>query len=112
MVRDAEEGKIDYLRIFEGPMADRWAEHLGKGAIKYKDPVPGVANWTLASGAAELHRFRKSALRHLVKWLRGEIDEDHAAAVFFNINGAEYVKDKMLSRLDDDGTGVARDSEQ
>lgn len=95
MVRDVQEDKIDYTLIFDGPMADRWAEHMTRGAHKYADPEPGVPNWTRAAGRAELLRFQKSALRHLIQWLRGDTDEDHAAAVFFNINGAEYVKERM-----------------
>jgi hypothetical protein len=67
-------------------MLARWAEHLTKGAIKYDD-----RNWMQAASVAELERFRTSAARHFVQWMNGEVDEDHAAAVFFNINGAEYV---------------------
>lgn len=94
MVRDVETNKTDYTAVLDGPMFDRWAEHLTKAKDKYPDVGPGIANWTLAAGEEELVRFRKSALRHLRKWLRGDVDEDHAAAVFFNINGAEYVKEK------------------
>lgn len=95
MVRDVTEGKTSFWRVFEGPMFKRWAEHLTKGAKKYKDVQLGRANWTLAAGPEELHRFRDSALRHFLQWFNGDIDEDHAAAVFFNINGAEYVKGKI-----------------
>lgn len=95
MMRDTQKGKIDYWRVFVGPMLKRWAEHVTKGAIKYPDVQPGVANWTLASGEAELHRYQASAARHFVQWVNGDIDEDHAAAVLFNINGAEYVKEKQ-----------------
>lgn len=95
MVRDTTDGKVDYTRVLDGPMFDRWAAHLTKGERKYADISPGVANWTLASGEAELVRFRKSAMRHFRQWLRGDTDEDHAAATFFNINGAEYVKERM-----------------
>ncbi len=95
MVRDTTEGKVDYTRCLEGPMLERWAAHLAKGAIKYPDVSMGVANWTLASGPKELHRFKVSALRHMIQWMRGETDEDHAAAVFFNLNGAENVKEKV-----------------
>ena len=89
MVRDVADGKIDYTLVFDGPMFERWAEHLDKGAKKYDK-----RNWMLAAGDEERERFRESALRHFLQWFRGETDEDHAAAVFFNINGAEYVKDK------------------
>jgi hypothetical protein len=97
MVRDVADDKPDVELIFNGPMADRWAEHLTKGAKKYPDVSLGVPNWTLARGLAELVRFRKSAVRHFRQWLRGDVDEDHAAAVFFNINGAEYVRERMAS---------------
>ena len=95
MVRDTDDNKPDIELIFNGPMTDRWAEHLTKGAKKYPDVQPGVPNWTLAEGDAERIRFRKSAVRHFRQWLRGDVDEDHAAAVFFNINGYEYVKAKQ-----------------
>jgi hypothetical protein len=90
MVRDTAEGKPDYTLILDGPMLERYAEHLTKGAKKYS-----ARNWMKAQGDAELERFRQSALRHMLQWLRGDDDEDHAAAVYFNINGAEYVKEQM-----------------
>lgn len=95
MVRDVTDEKIDFLRVFDGPMFHRWAVQLTEGAKKYPNPSPGIPNWTLAAGEEELARFRESAVRHFVQWLRGDTDEDHAAATFFNINGAEYVKEKM-----------------
>ena len=90
MVRDTEAGKIDYTYVLTGPMLERWAEHLMKGAEKYERD-----NWTLACDEAAYQRYRRSAFRHLVAWLRDERDEDHAAAVIFNLNGAEYVRDKL-----------------
>lgn len=95
MVRDTQEGKTDFTRALDGPMFQRWNDHLTKGATKYPDVRPGVPNWTLAAGNEELARFKKSAMRHFIQWFRDEVDEDHAAAVFFNINGAEMVKGKM-----------------
>jgi hypothetical protein len=95
MVRDTTVGKINFWRVLVGPMFKRWAAHLTKGADKYPDVAPGVSNWTLAAGEVELARFKDSAFRHFVQWQNGETDEDHAAAVFFNINGCEYVKEKL-----------------
>lgn len=89
MVRDVATGKIDYSLALDGPMFQRWAEHLTKGAVKYEK-----RNWMRAAGDEEYQRFRESALRHFIQWFRGDVDEDHAAAVLFNINGAEYVKEK------------------
>lgn len=95
MVRDTTEGKLVWHSVAEGPMLRRWVCRLAGGKLKYPDPSPGVGNWTLATGNEEYQRFRESAFRHFMEWFYGNVDEDHAAAVFFNINGAEYVKDKM-----------------
>lgn len=90
MVRDVTTDKTNVSLVFDGPMFWRWAVHLTKGAIKY-----AVRNWLQANGEKELERFRESAARHFYQWYRGDRDEDHAAAVFFNINGAEYVLEKI-----------------
>ena len=90
MVRDVTEGKTDYSLVFDGPMLDRWAIHLTKGAQKYDK-----RNWMKAAGQAELDRFRESAVRHFVQWLNGDDDEDHASALYFNVNGVEYVLEQM-----------------
>lgn len=89
MVRDTTEGKTDFSLALDGPMFVRWAMHLTKGAVKY-----AKRNWMQANGQAEYDRFRESALRHFLQWYKGDTDEDHASAAFFNINGAEYVKEK------------------
>lgn len=98
MVRDTGAGKIEYDRVLDGPMFPRWAEHLTRGAAKYPDLAGGRANWTLAGGEEELRRFRRSAMRHFMQWFRGDTDEDHAAAIIFNINGAEYVREKLAAK--------------
>ena len=90
MVRDVDTGKTNYALVADGPMFTRWAEHLTKGAVKYVK-----RNWMKGEGAEEYERFRESAFRHFMQWYYGIGDEDHAAAVFFNINGAEYVKGKL-----------------
>lgn len=97
MQRDVETEKTLWHLIADGPMFRRLAEHLTKGARKYdQDRKPGEGpNWMRAAGLAEYERFRRSAFRHFMQWWYGQCDEDHAAAVFFNINGAEYVKERM-----------------
>lgn len=91
MRRDTQEGKPMYSLI-DADMLRRWADHMTKGAAKY-----GRNNWRLARSAEELERFKDSAFRHFMQWLAGEIDEDHAAAVIFNLAAASYVE----RRLDD-----------
>lgn len=106
MVRDIAKAKIVWHSITEGPMLKRWARLLTRGKIKYPDVAPGVGNWTLANGNEEYQRFRESCFRHFMQWYYGNVEydddgneiasqEDHAAAVFFNMNGAEYVKERM-----------------
>lgn len=90
MQRDVTIGKCRYDLAFDGPMLARYAEHLTKGALKYEP-----RNWMKANSQAELDRFRESAIRHFVQWVRGDKDEDHAAAVWFNINGYEYTRERM-----------------
>ncbi len=90
MQRDTTTGKTDYSLVYDGPMLQRWAELDTRGAVKYE-----ARNWMKAAGQAELDRFKASAARHFAQWMRGDTDEDHGAAVFFNINGAEYVKEKL-----------------
>lgn len=90
MVRDTANDKTNFALVFDGPMLWRWATHLTLGAGKY-----AKRNWMKAAGEEEYERFRESAARHFAQWYRGDKDEDHAAAVIFNMNGAEYVKGKL-----------------
>lgn len=91
MVRDTTEGKTNWSLVADGPMLERWAKHLTLGAEKYR-----VRNWMLSAGDEELDRARESAFRHFMQWWNGEQDEDHAAAVFFNINQVEYVRSRRM----------------
>jgi hypothetical protein len=94
MQRDTTEGKTRYDLIIpesgEGNMLKRWAELMTRGAIKYEE-----RNWEKACTLEELKRYRESAFRHFIQWYMGQTDEDHGAAVFFNIQGAEYVKERL-----------------
>lgn len=96
MRRDIQSGKprFDLLLVdgqpYEEQFLTRIAALLERGAEKY-----GERNWQLASSEEELARFKSSGLRHMHQWLCGEQDEDHAAAVVFNIMAAEYVRWKL-----------------
>lgn len=90
MVRDTSDNKVDYTLIRDGVMYKRWAIHMTKGAQKYEK-----RNWMKANGLEELDRFKESAARHFEQWLNGDVDEDHGAAVMFNINGYETLKSKL-----------------
>jgi len=89
MVRDVQTDKPRY-DLLDLPMLKRWAELMARGAKKY-----GENNWKKAATEEELNRFKASALRHLFQYLEGDTTEDHAAACYFNLAGAEMVKDKL-----------------
>jgi hypothetical protein len=96
MRRDTQEGKPDFALCltdylpYDRQLLTRWAALMSRGAQKY-----GRGNWQLADSPDELDRFKSSAFRHFMQWLCGEDDEDHSAAVLFNINAAESVKFKL-----------------
>lgn len=96
MVRDTNEGKARFDLCwpdgvpYEEQLLTRFALLMARGADKY-----GNRNWERASDEAAWRRYRESAMRHLYQWLSGDREEDHAAAVIFNLMGAEYVDYKM-----------------
>ena len=92
MMRNSNEGKRKPHLVRSGPMYERWVGLMTAGAIVYDDD-----NWMEAEGQEEYDRFRESACRHFDQWYAGDRDEDHAAAVYFNVNGAEYVRDLMVA---------------
>lgn len=93
MRRDTQEGKPRYDLCYI-PMLTRWAGLMERGAVKY-----GERNWEEAEGKEELIRFKASAFRHFIQWLE-EVDdeEDHGAAIFFNVAAVEYLKERMKDK--------------
>lgn len=89
MVRDTQEDKPNY-NLIDKDFLRRLADHLTKGAIKY-----GRDNWRKANSPEEMQRFQDSAFRHMMQWMNGETDEDHMAAVAFNMAAACYVKKRL-----------------
>lgn len=103
MVRSPSDGKVDYTLVRKGPLFERWAALLARGAKVY-----GKNNWLLAMESTDVEarnktkaRFAESASRHFEQWLSGDRSEDHAAAVLFNLNGFEHM-------LDTDGAAHAK----
>lgn len=94
MQRDVQTDKPRYDLIGSGwDLIKRWAELVGRGALKY-----GELNFEKAATEDELKRFKSSAMRHMIQWFQGELDEDHAAATCFNLAGAEMVKSKLKEK--------------
>jgi hypothetical protein len=96
MVRDIQEGKPRFDLImpeyvpYNEQLLYRWAMLMERGMTKY-----GYRNWEKADSKEELDRFRQSAFRHFIQWFCGLEDEDHAAAIMFNINAYESLKWKL-----------------
>lgn len=96
MVRDTNQGKPRFDLLvpkgvpYSSQMITRFAELMARGAEKYD-----ARNWEQATGNEELERFRESAFRHFMQWFMGETDEDHAAAITFNVWAAEYVRHRL-----------------
>lgn len=100
MQRDSQAGKprFDLLHPLDVPFEEQFltrvAMLMSRGAEKYS-----ARNWEQAKGGEELARFKASAERHLQQWIAGEEDEDHAAAVVFNLLGYETIRYKWLRGL-------------
>lgn len=97
MVRDLQEGKARFDLLipqvgmpYDDQFLTRCATLMTRGAEKY-----GFRNWEKADSEEELNRFRASAQRHLMQYVMGETDEDHAAAVVFNLLAAETTRWKI-----------------
>ena|ERR1700719_3926950 len=94
MQRDVQTDKPRY-DLIDRVFLKRWAELMARGAQKY-----GEENWRKAETQEELNRFKASAIRHMYQWLDGDESEDHAAAIAFNLSGAEMVKSKLNANVD------------
>jgi hypothetical protein len=98
MKRDTEAGKARFDLIvpvgvpYSEQILTRFADLMARGAEKYD-----ARNWEKANSEKELARYYSSAFRHFMQWLTGETDEDHAAAVMFNIMCAETLKWKLAN---------------
>ena len=96
MQRDIESDKPRFdLLIAEGEdyencLLTRWASILTRGAQKYAE-----RNWEKANSIEEFKRFKSSAFRHFMQLMHNETDEDHFAAVVFNLNGMVYLMNKL-----------------
>ena len=96
MVRDTSQDKARFDLLlpagvpYEEQLLTRFANLMTRGAVKYN-----ARNWEKANGEAELARFKESAMRHLMQWMCGETDEDHATAVMFNLMAYETTLYKL-----------------
>ena len=90
--RDIQEGK-GFFHLISPFMATRLAKWLEKGAKKY-----GERNW---EKGMPFSRFTDSAERHLTKFKMGLKDEDHLAAIIFNIMAIIHFQETERKELND-----------
>lgn len=83
-------------------MLTRFAEHMRKGAIKYSD-----RNWERGIGEEELERAKAALLRHVMQYVNGELDEDHASAIWFNVMQIEYITYKLKEQVKYEATKLS-----
>lgn len=97
-----EQPRFDLLVPLKVPYHDqlltRVAALVERGARKYDS-----RDWEQASTPAEAEEFRASAFRHFMQWMCGENDEDHAAAIVFNVLAAESTAYMITQRAADAG---------
>jgi hypothetical protein len=85
-VRDRAVGKGRF-DLIATQMMFRLARHYEAGAVKYSD-----RNW---EKGMPISVYVDAAMRHLIKYIAGWNDEDHAAAIVWNIAAIMFVEDEM-----------------
>lgn len=106
MRRDTQEGKARFDLLiplgipYDEQFLTRAAQLMERGAVKY-----GFRNWEKANSPEELERFKGSALRHLMQYITGETDEDHASAVLFNLLAAVTTEWRIACQQSSSGNG-------
>lgn len=84
-VRDMQEGK-GRCDLLPACALIRLSKHYEAGAVKYDD-----RNW---EKGIPISVMVDSAMRHLLKYMDGQTDEDHLVAVAWNILGAMWMEEK------------------
>jgi hypothetical protein len=96
MVRDTSENKPQFTLMFpkgvpyEEQLMTRVADLYHKGGVKY-----GARNWEKSCTEESLAKHEDCLMRHVVKFLLGMEDEDHAAAVVWNVNAVLLTRRKI-----------------
>jgi hypothetical protein len=88
--RDTDTGKGN-PHLISTHMLRRLAVHLQKGAAKYDA-------WNWAKGIP-VTRCMDSAMRHWMSYMEGKRDEDHLAAIIFNVMAVIHFEETGRSDL-------------
>ena len=90
-VRDKKTGK-GRCDLLPACVLLRLAKHYERGAERY-----GPYNW---QRGIPCHSFVDSALRHMLKYMDGQTDEDHLIAAIWNLCGLAWTEEKMPEMMD------------
>ena len=90
-VRDMHQGK-GRCDLLPACVLLRLAKHYEAGAVKYSE-----RNWMKGIPA---HSFVDSALRHLLKYMDGQNQEDHLIAAIWNLCGLAWTEEKKPEMMD------------
>lgn len=90
-VRDMKKG-VGRMDLLPACAVIRLSKHFEAGAVKYDD-----RNW---EKGIPIHSFIDSALRHLMKYLDGQDDEDHLCAAAWNCMCAMWTEEKLPEMQD------------
>ena len=90
-VRDIQEGK-GRCDLLPACAILRLAKHYESGAQKYED-----RNW---EQGIPISVMIDSAMRHLLKYMDGQTDEDHLVAAAWNIMGTMWMEEKKPEMQD------------
>lgn len=90
-VRDKKTGK-GRCDLLPACVLLRLAKHYERGAERY-----GPYNW---QKGIPCHSFVDSALRHLLKYMDGQTDEDHLIAAVWNLCGLAWTEEKLPDLMD------------
>ena len=90
-VRDKKTGK-GRCDLLPACVLLRLAKHYERGAERY-----GEYNW---QQGIPCHSFVDSAMRHLLKYMDGQTDEDHLIAAIWNLCGLAWTEEKLPDLMD------------
>lgn len=90
-VRDKKTGK-GRCDLLPACVLLRLAKHYERGAERF-----GPYNW---QKGIPCHSFADSALRHLLKYMDGQTDEDHLIAAIWNLCGLAWTEEKLPELMD------------
>lgn len=93
-IRDTQEGKLDFVETLSWTALNRYIQYMTSKKVKY-----GSGNF---KKGIPIDSYERSLIRHLDKYMRNkfengndELDQDHLAAMVFNIFGIMHEEEQI-----------------